>query len=116
MLQLDLFEFRRLINSLDEWVKVCVLPTRPVADMRYTSYKCMTRKWRLIYEKNKYYALVYLILYKYSMLKIKTPTETLCGNRITFFVDVYFNRKSNKDSLTSGCRRRWNVDLIRMGL
>lgn len=116
MLQLDLFEFRRLVKSLDEWVKVCVLPTKPVRDMHHTSYLCMSKKWRILYKKDKYSALISLILYKYHMIKIKTYTETLCSNRITFLVDIYFNGKSNRNSLTSSLRKSLNLDLILMDL
>lgn len=116
MLQLDLSEFRRLVKSLDKWVKVCVLPTTPVVNMNHTSYKCMTKKWRASYEKNKYQALIKLILYKYHIVKIKTSTKTLCSNRATFLVDVYFKGKSDRDPLTKDLRKHINVDLILMGL
>lgn len=75
MLEITVDKFKELVEALDKYIKVKILPHKSPPSGFYCVPFYMRSKWKRRYRNNKYLALIQIILHKYSEVKVIGKNE-----------------------------------------
>lgn len=101
MLEITIDKFRALEGALDNYIQTNIISLPPIHCQRYFVSLVMKPKWRREYKKNKYSAIIQIIMSRYGSIKLigrKEVVITRKRSEIYKLVHKHTNYKRTKIS------------------